>query len=124
MAITIQDKKSAVQDSKSLGQGRQNSGTIRHGGPLTATEVTDFKALLTEKFETYHDLTIEFTDLTDCDTLGVQLILSANRSAKARESRLDLKGDIEALQLAAERIGLNFGEYFDYISQTKADYLE
>lgn len=103
MAITIQDKKGAC--------------IIRHETQLTATEATDLKAVLTEKFENHHDITLEFTGLTDCDTLGVQLLLSANKSAKIRESRFYLKGDIKALQLAAERMGLNFKEYFNQTDQ-------
>lgn len=107
MAITI-------QDSKSSGQGRKSSSTIRHDLPLTATEVTDLKRVLTEKFESHNDLILEFTGLTDCDTLGVQLLLCANKTAKARGSRFEVQGDVVELQLAAERIGLNFEEYFNH----------
>ena len=103
MAITIQDKKGAC--------------IIRHETQLTATEATDLKAVLAEKFDNHHDITLEFTDLTDCDTLGVQLLLSANKSAKIGDSRFYLKGNIEALRLAAERIGLNFKESFNQTDQ-------
>lgn len=99
MAITIKEKKGAC--------------TIRHGTQLTAIEATELKELLTETFDNYHDITLEFTDLNDCDTLGVQLLLSANKSAKIMNSRFYMKGDIEALRVAAEGIGLNFKAYFN-----------
>ncbi|MBF0203568.1 MAG: STAS domain-containing protein [Desulfamplus sp.] len=114
MAITIQEQKNSRQNKKDF-------GIIRHDAPLTATEVTDLKALLTRQFELTHDVIVEFTGLTDCDTLGLQLLLSASKSAKAGNSRFELRGDIEALQLAAQRIGLSFEDYFNCAAQTEAD---
>ncbi|MBF0377640.1 MAG: STAS domain-containing protein [Desulfamplus sp.] len=113
MPITVQDQKKNKQDTSVSEQNKKSCGIVKHDAPLTAIEVTDFKNLLTEQFSIYHDVIVEFTDLTDCDTLGIQLLLSANKSAKARNSRFEIKGDIEVFNNAAQRIGLDFEEYFN-----------
>ena len=113
MPITVEKQKKVGQDNTISGQNKKSCGIVKHDAPLTATEVTDLKNILTEQFSVYHDVTVEFTDLTDCDTLGIQLLLSANKSAKGRNSRFEIKGDIELLHNAAQRIGLDIEEYFN-----------
>lgn len=107
MAITVHNQTNSGQEKKNL-------STITHDKPLTATEVTDLKRLLTEEFERHNDITLEFTGLTDCDTLGIQLLVCATKSAKISNSKFEIKGDIDALLLASESIGLKFEDYFNY----------
>ncbi|MBF0234323.1 MAG: STAS domain-containing protein [Desulfamplus sp.] len=105
MAITVQEQKNSRHEKKS-------AGIIRHDAPLTATEVIDLTRQLTEQFELHNEVTLEFSGLTDCDTHGIQLLLSAKNSAKAKNGRLHIQGNIDVLHQASERIGLNFEEYF------------
>ncbi len=99
MSITVHDKNSC--------------SSIRHEAPLTATEVVDLNKVLSQHLNDYHDVSVEFANLTDCDTLGVQLILSAKKTAIKNKKLFSIKGDVALLHQAAERIGLNLEEYLD-----------
>ena len=78
---------------------------LRITGPLTAMEVLAVRGALLEALPAEGAVAIDAAGVTDCDTLGVQLLLSALKAENVRPVMGRLS---PAVQEAAVRSGLTF----------------
>lgn len=86
-------------------------------GALTVYEVADLKDELMTGIGCHDGLIIDIDALTDCDTLGIQLLYSAGKTARGADKTFSLTSGSEACWEAAARIGLEPEEYLNPVEE-------
>lgn len=81
---------------------------------FVAAAKPDFLAVL----DTEGDLLFDLSDVGECDTAGVQLLLMVLKSAKAKGNRRVTFSHSASFQAAADRIGIP-AECFEYEKETR-----
>ena len=75
-------------------------------GPLSAYEVGDIKERLLKKFSDHQEIVVDISDVTECDALGIQLLLSAGKTAEKLKKIFRITGDAQPIQDAMTGMGL------------------
>ena len=81
-------------------------------GNLTAPSVSDLKAKIQEQLDRSPGVRLEFRDMEDCDSLGVQMLISAGKTARAQNKSLVLSGVLAPVLDMTGRLGLDHELYF------------
>lgn len=80
-------------------------------GALSAYEVGELKDRLLTKISNYQEIVLDINDVTECDTLGVQLLLSAGKTAEKLKKRFKIKGDSQPILDAITGMGLEAEDF-------------
>jgi anti-anti-sigma regulatory factor len=80
---------------------------IKIKGALTAYEVGELKIRLLKKMSNYQEIFLDIHDVTECDTLGIQLLLSAGKTAEKLNKTFRITGDCRPIQDAISGMGLS-----------------
>lgn len=75
-------------------------------GPLSAYEVGELKDRLLTKILNYQEIVLDINGVTECDTLGIQLLLSAGKTADKLKKIFRITGDAQPIQDAITGMGL------------------
>ncbi|MGE0086874.1 MAG: lipid asymmetry maintenance protein MlaB [Desulfococcaceae bacterium] len=94
-------------------EDRGGQSFLRLEGPLTVYEVGEMREVLLAALEGERDLLLDIAGICDCDTTGVQLLLSARKKARNEKKNFMIKGDSDAVRKAAERIGVSMESIFN-----------
>lgn len=86
---------------------------IKLEGALSAYEVANIKPKLIDGLEKNSGITIDLQDITECDTLGIQLICSAAKTAKLQNKDFSISTKSELCWTAAQNIGLDLEPYLN-----------
>ena len=86
---------------------------IKIEGSLSAYEVGTLKDQMLSGLENAKGLTLNIDGITSCDTLGVQLLYSAGKTARRLNKNFSITGGSEACWEAALAIGLDPADYLD-----------
>jgi len=79
---------------------------IQIEGPLSAYEVGDLKDRLLKKFSDHQEIVLDVNNVTECDALGIQLLLSAGKTAEKLKKKFRITGDAQSIQDAITGMGL------------------
>ncbi len=85
---------------------------IEYMGALTALQVSDLREKLADHFRKTSGVTLIFSETDECDSLGIQLLCSAGKTAAASDKSFVLKGDVDAILDMTDRMGLVPEKYF------------
>jgi len=81
--------------------------TFELTGEFTVCEVAALHSELLACLTSKSRVVIDLSQVTDCDTAGLQLLCAAHKMALARDAQLSLFGHSRAIRLAADRAGLD-----------------
>jgi anti-anti-sigma regulatory factor len=90
---------------------------IRIQGSLSAYRVADLKDKMLSGLNTNDGLILDIDEVTLCDTLGIQLLFSAGKTAIKRNKGFQLTGSSEACREAALAIGLEPEDYLNSLKE-------
>ena len=94
-------------------QGNGGNRVIKIKGSLSAYEVAALKDQIQLGLENATGLTLDVDGVTNCDTLGVQLLYSAGKTARKLNKPVSISGRSEACWKAALAIGLDPEDYLN-----------
>jgi len=80
-------------------------------GALSAYEVVDLKDRLLTGFTNHQGIILDVNGVTECDTLGIQLLLSARKTAEKLKKTFKVTGDSQSVQDAATGVGLDAEDF-------------
>jgi len=88
-------------------EDRGGKSFLRLEGPLTVYEVGEMREVLLVSMERDRELIVDIAGISDCDTAGVQLLISARKKTGNEKKKIFITGESEAVRKAAERIGVS-----------------
>ncbi len=94
-------------------EDRDGKSFLRLEGPLTVYEVGEMREVLLASMEKDRELVVDIAGINDCDTTGVQLLVSARKKAKKEKKKFFITGNSDAVRNAAERIGVSLVNIFN-----------
>lgn len=97
---------------KTMSNSPEKNCQIVIKGGLTASSVHQVKARIQEELERADGVALKFEQTDQCDSLGVQLLIAADKTARAKEKPLVLSGDLARVLETAEKMGLAGRDYF------------
>jgi anti-anti-sigma regulatory factor len=80
-------------------------------GALSAYEVGELKDRLLTQISNYQEIIFDINDVTECDTLGIQLLLSASKTAEKLNKTFKVTGDSQPIQDAIAGMGLEAEDF-------------
>ncbi len=83
--------------------------TLRLEGDLLIACVADAKPALLSALAGDDDIALDLSQVTACDTAGMQLLLMARASVRARGKAFGATAQSEAFQTAVDRVGVARG---------------
>lgn len=92
--------------------GNENS-LIKLEGSLSAYDVAEVKTKLLEGLKSNSGIELDLEAITECDTLGIQLICSAAKTAKLQNKDFFISGKSELCWTVAQNIGLDLEPYLN-----------
>ncbi|WP_022664974.1 STAS domain-containing protein [Desulfospira joergensenii] len=90
---------------------------IKIKGSLSAYEVGALKDQMLLGLENENGLILDINGITDCDTLGIQLLYSAGKTAKDLNKTFLLSGTSKVCREAAMGIGLEPEDYLNSLEE-------
>ncbi len=100
----------------SKSQDKDGNLVMKIEGALSAYEVKDLKENLLTGFTNYQGIVLDVNGVTECDTLGLQLLLSAGKTAEKLNKTFNITGDSQSILDAIIALGLE-AENFPRISK-------
>ena len=97
----------------SLETNSDGNRLIKIEGSLSAYEVGALKDQMLNGLENDKGLTLDINGITTCDTLGIQLLYSAGKTARKLNKNFSISGESEVCWEAALAIGLDPQDYLD-----------
>lgn len=82
-------------------------------GALSVYQVAALKDQMLIGLQNENGLTLDIDGITDCDTLGIQLLYSAGKTARILNKNFSISGRSEACWEAALSIGLDPEDYLN-----------
>lgn len=76
-------------------------------GDLRIATVADAKLQLVTVLAAYDEIQVDLSEVGQCDTAGIQLLLMARASACAKGKRWMPKGHTDSLRVTLDRIGIS-----------------
>jgi len=86
---------------------------VKIEGDLTINFVAAAKADLVAGLATEGDILLDLSEVGECDTAGVQLLLMASASARSKGKRFATFAQSASFEAAAQRIGIPAGCFDD-----------
>ncbi len=89
---------------------KEGQAILKVDGELTVYEVAGLREALLACFEENNGLTLDLGDVKTCDTAGIQLLLSAQRTARDKEKKFVFSEVSKVVMEVADRVGIDFDE--------------
>ena len=86
-------------------------------GTLSAYDVEDLKERLLDGFTNHPGIIMDVKNVTECDTLGLQLLLSAWKTAEKLKKTFDIIGDSQAVQDAVTGVGVDTEDFPCFVKE-------
>ena len=90
----------------SKNQDKNGNLVIKIEGSLSAYDVGELKDRLLKGLTNYQGIVFDINGVTDCDTLGVQPLLSAKKTADKLNKTFNITGYSQSIQDAVTGVGL------------------
>lgn len=100
----------------SKNQDKDGNLVMKIEGALSAYEVKNLKDRFLTGFTNYQGIIVDINGVTECDTLGLQLLLSARKTAEKLNKTFNVTGDSQPVIDAITAVGLE-AENFPSISK-------
>lgn len=101
----------------STNQATDNNLTIEIKGSLSAYQVSDLKEQMLAGLKSHEGLVLNIDGVTECDTLGIQLIYSAGKTARKMNKAFLVTGKSDVCWEAALGIGLEPEDYLNAVEE-------
>lgn len=85
---------------------RKDSEILKIEGPITICRIGELKERFMSSLEKNEVTDLDIMDVTECDSSGIQLLLSAIRSARETGKRINISGQSKAVEDALLRAGI------------------
>lgn len=95
----------------SKNQDKDGNLMMKIEGSLSAYDVGDLKNRLLTGLTNYQGIVFDINGVTDCDTLGVQLLLSAQKTADKLNKTFHITGYSQSIQDAVTGVGLKAEDF-------------
>ena len=92
-------------------QDKDGNLVITIEGALSAYEVADLKDRLLDGFTNHPGVVVDVNSVGECDTLGVQLLCSAVKTAEKMKKIFKITGTSHGLSEAVAGVGLDAEDY-------------
>lgn len=92
-------------------QDKDGNLVMKIEGSLSAYEVGALKDRLLTGFADHQGIILDINGVTECDSLGIQLLLSARKTAEKLNKSFNLTGDSPALQNMLIGVGLEAEDF-------------
>ncbi len=90
-----------------MDEKKEEQAFLKLEGPLTVYEVTEMRDMLIASMNGSRQMILDLQGVTECDTAGIQLLLSARKKAVRDQKFLRITDCSDSVKQAAERIGIN-----------------
>ena len=91
----------------------KDGGTIlKIKGALSVYEAASIRDELAACFKSYDRVILDLSEITDCDTAGVQLMLSALRTAKDTSKAFEVSETPDSVRKGIVNMGLRIADLF------------
>ena len=98
-------------------QDKDGNWVMKIEGPLSAYEVRGLKDRLLTGFTNYQGIILDVNGVTECDTLGIQLLLSARKTAEKLNKTFNVTGDSQSIQDAVTGVGLDAEDFSCFLKE-------
>nr|WP_321404795.1 STAS domain-containing protein [uncultured Desulfobacter sp.] len=95
----------------STNPGDDGNLVMKIEGSLSAYDVGELKDRLLTNISNYQEIVLDISDVTEFDTLGIQLILSAGKTAEKLKKIFKITGDPQPIQDAIIGMGLEAEDF-------------
>ncbi|EIM63860.1 MAG: STAS domain-containing protein [Desulfobacter postgatei] len=95
----------------SKNQDKDGNLVMKIEGSLSAYDVGELKNRLLTGLTNYQGIVFDINGVTDCDTLGVQLLLSAKKTADKLNKTFHITGYSQSIQDAVTGVGLKAEDF-------------
>jgi len=85
---------------------RKDREILKIEGPITICRIGELKERFMNSLEKNEVTDLDVMDVQECDSSGVQLLLSAIRSARETGKRINISGQSKAVEDALFRAGI------------------
>ncbi len=85
---------------------KNGEAIVKVEGAITINEVAELGKRLLECFKANTSLALDLKDVSDCDTSGIQLLVSTNKMVKISKKEFSVIHASECVRTAAGRIGI------------------
>lgn len=92
-------------------QDKDGNLVMKIEGSLSAYEVGDLKDRLLTGFIDHQGIFLDINGVTECDTLGIQLLLSAKKTAEKLNKSFNVTGDSSAVHNVLTGVGLEAEDF-------------
>lgn len=99
-------------------QDKDGNLVIKIEGSMSAYKVGDLKDRLLTGFTNHQGVILDINGVTECDTLGIQLLLSARKTAEKLNKTFNLTGDSQSVQDMLTRVGLEAEDFPCFLKET------
>ena len=95
----------------SKNQDKDGNLVMEIAGSLSAYDVGELKDRLLTALTNYQGIILDINGVTECDTLGVQLLLSAQKTADKLNKTFHITGYSQSIQDAVTGVGLEAEDF-------------
>ncbi len=92
---------------------KEKSAIVKFDGGLTVYEAAAIRDELLECLDDHDGLTLDLTNVDECDLTGVQLLYSARLAAEAEKKSFTIRGATAGVTETISQLGLEPGEILD-----------
>ncbi|WP_035237343.1 STAS domain-containing protein [Desulfobacter vibrioformis] len=92
-------------------QDKNGNLVIKIEGSLSAYNAGDIKDRLLTGFTNHQGVILDINGVTECDTLGIQLLLSARKTAEMLNKTFNVTGDSPSVQDMLTGLGLEAEDF-------------
>ena len=98
-------------------QDKDGNLVMKIEGALSAYEVGDLKNRLLTGFTNHQGIILDINGVIECDTLGIQLLLSARKTAEKLDKTFNVTGDSQSVQDAVTGAGLDAEDVLCFLKE-------
>jgi len=95
---------------KLISEEKDGQTFLKISGDISVYEVRELRDELIAHLKAHSELTLDLSEVTDCDTAGVQLLYSARITAESEDKPFLIRGASPQLVNAVTFVGLNPSE--------------
>lgn len=92
-------------------QDKDGNLVMKIEGSLSAYDVGNLKDRLLTGLINHQGIILDISGVTECDTLGIQLLLSARKTAEKLNKTFNVTGGSQAVQDAVTGVGLEMEDF-------------
>lgn len=89
-----------------------NRRILSFGNRLTINEISEIHAEIQRYMSDGMCNLLDFSDVTECDAAGIQIILSLLKYQNSEDLNMSVNNISEAISDAATNLGINLNEFF------------